>query len=85
MSDLSNFARTVNDLDDRLPKSRGDCFDIGTWGGCGVSCPLFIAGDCTEPQEISKLETIREHGIAGAISIREKYECFRVTIGDNFN
>ncbi len=73
---LEVFGATVNDLDDRLPKSRGRCFDIGIWGGCGVNCPAFLDGECEEPQEISKEELIEEHG-EEAKDIFELYECFK--------
>lgn len=73
---LDVFARTVNDLDPRLPKGRGRCFDIGTWGGCGVTCPAFIDGECGEPQEIKKQDVIDEHGEDDARPILEQYKCF---------
>ena len=75
LHDLESFGRTVNDLDDRLPKGRGRCFDIGIWGGCGVSCPAFIDGGCDEPQEIDKQDIIDEHGDDAAL-IYSKYKCF---------
>ena len=55
-NDLEAFSRTVNDLDDRLPKGRSRCFDIGMGGGCGVNCGAFIDGECEEPQDLSKEE-----------------------------
>jgi hypothetical protein len=74
--DLETFATTVNDLGKRLPKGRGRCFDIGTWGGCGVNCPAFIDGECEEPQEISKKEIVEEHGEDGLLKLQELYgEC----------
>lgn len=69
------LATTLNDMDDRLPKGRGRCFDIGTWGGCGVSCPAFMDGECGEPQEIDAADVIAEHGDE-AEEILAKYECF---------
>jgi hypothetical protein len=47
---LEGLASLVNDLDPRLPKGRGRCFDIGQWGGCGVLCAAFVDGECGEPQ-----------------------------------
>lgn len=75
--DLEAFGRTVNDMDNRLPKGRGRCFDIGTWGGCGVNCPAFLEGECEEPQEISKEEIELEHGKEDAELIYLKYDCFK--------
>ncbi len=75
LNDLERFGRTINDLDPGLPKSRGRCFDIGTWGGCGVTCPAFLDGECGEPQEISKQEVVEEHGEESA-EIFELYDCY---------
>lgn len=72
---LEVFASTINDLDPRLPKGRGRCFDIGIWGGCGVNCPAFMDGECSEPQEIPKQEIIDEHGEEAA-EILSLYQCF---------
>lgn len=52
MSDLHTLSKTLNDLDDRMPKGRSECFDIGIGGGCGFSCPVFQRGDCNEPTEV---------------------------------
>ena len=65
----------LNDLDNRLPKSRGACFDIGTSGGCGVTCAEFCRGGCDEPQEIDKQDVIDEHG-EDAMYILEFYHCY---------
>ncbi len=50
---LLEFGSTLNDLDDRLPKGRGDCFDVGIWGGCGNGCPVFQRGDCENIDDIT--------------------------------
>jgi hypothetical protein len=77
LNSLENFARTVNDHDNHLPKGRGRCFDIGIWGGCGVLCPAFVDGECEEPQEISKQDIIEEHGENDAEEIFSLYDCFK--------
>ena len=64
---------TLNDLDNNLPKGRSLCFDIGIWGGCGISCPEFLDGNCTEPQEIKKSELINEYGIEETEEILSQY------------
>jgi hypothetical protein len=74
--DLEQFARTVNDMDAQLPNSRSRCFDIGTWGGCGVDCAAFCDGECGEPQEIRRDEIIDEHGLKDALEIMSQYDCF---------
>ena len=70
---LEQFGRTVNDLDDRLPKGRSRCFDIGIWGGCGTGCSAFIDGECGEPQEIDYIYMVEDHGEDGAKEIKDKY------------
>jgi hypothetical protein len=76
LRDLEAFAFTVNDNDKHLPKSRDRCFDVGIWGGCGATCPVFVDGECEEPQEITKKEVIDEQG-KDAELIFQKYECFQ--------
>jgi len=73
---LEVFGSTANDLDSRLPKGRSRCFDIGSWGGCGVSCAAFCDGECPEPQEISPEEIVEEHGEEDAKCIMGYYPCF---------
>lgn len=73
---LESFAFTINDLDPRLPKGRSRCFDIGSFGGCGVTCAAFIDGECSEPQEIAKQDIIDEHGEEEAEIIFSRYDCF---------
>lgn len=75
-TELENFATTMNNLDNRLPKGTSRCFNIGSWGGCGVTCAAFIDGECSEPQEIDKDDIITEHGIDDAEIICSKYKCF---------
>jgi hypothetical protein len=41
-----SFAKTVNDHDNFLSKSRSDCFDYGSWYGCDCDCPVFRTGEC---------------------------------------
>lgn len=73
---LEAVASTINDLDRHLPKGRSRCFDIGSFGGCGVMCGAFVDGECPEPQEITKQEIIEEHGEEDAEIIFSLYECF---------
>lgn len=77
---LEVHARNVNDTDRRLPKGRGRCFDIGSWGGCGVTCAAFADGECDEPQEIEAHEVIDEHGEELAVEIMGSYACFNNAI-----
>lgn len=70
------FATTVNDLDDRLPKSRGRCFDIGQWGGCGLRCAAFIDGECEEPQEFSIKDLEDEFTKEEVEELKDMYPCF---------
>ena len=75
-TNLEEFARTINDLDDGLPKSRGRCFDIGIWGGCGPNCAAFLDGECDEPQEMSVEDILNEYGEESQ-EVFELYECFK--------
>ena len=73
---ILGFAKTVNDMDDRLPVSRSDCFDVGMWGGCGLECPVFLRGDCGEPQELidDAMSELDEDDIQ---ELAEMYDCFK--------
>lgn len=51
------------------------CFSVGQSGGCGAACPVFIDGDCTEPQEIAREYVVEAHGEA-ASGILAQYPCF---------
>lgn len=63
-------------IDPRLPVTASDCMRVGMAGGCGASCPVFIRGECDEPQEITKDEVIDEHGDKLSIEIFKLYDCF---------
>jgi hypothetical protein len=76
--ELEAFAYTVNNIDNRLPKSRGRCFDVGTWGGCGLRCPVFIEGECEEPQEMDIGEMEKEYNEDEIQEIAELYDCFNI-------
>lgn len=39
-----------------------DCFRVGNAGQCGAGCPVYVRGDCGEPQEIDSQDVIDEHG-----------------------
>lgn len=73
---LLSLGSTINDLDDRLPKSRGDCFDVGIWGGCGYNCPIFLRGDCEESQELVGDEVYEEFCQDDLNELADYYESF---------
>jgi len=71
---LLRFARTVNDHDDRLPKGRGDCFDVGIWGGCGIYCPVFTRGECKIEDAVPFVDEIKDKATVEEIKeIKEMY------------
>ena len=70
---LEAFGATINDMCDNLPKSRGRCFDIGIWGGCGETCAAFVDGECENACDIDKRSLIEEYGENEAQEIMEKY------------
>lgn len=69
------YASIINDRDDRLPNGRSRCFDIGSTGGCGVTCAAFVDGECSEPQEITSEDVTDEYG-EDAFDIFARYRCF---------
>lgn len=34
------------------PVGTSGCFNVGISGGCGPECYVYLAGECTEPQEM---------------------------------
>lgn len=77
LDNLEAFGTTLNDLCDDLPKGRGRCFDIGSWGGCGVECPALLDHECIEPEETimrasqDELKELIEEGVY--VDICKKY------------
>lgn len=51
------------------------CFDIGMSGSCGIECPLFLSGECDEPQEMIE-DVIENCNIDEIKELAEKYDCF---------
>lgn len=46
---------------DNYPIDLSDCAKIGMWGGCGLTCPLYLEGDCEYHTEIAeRLKTPEE-------------------------
>lgn len=39
---------------DNYPIDLSDCAKIGMWGGCGLTCPLYLEGDCEYHIEIAE-------------------------------
>ena len=63
-------------IDKRLPVKASDCIQVGLAGGCGATCPVFIRGECDEPQEITKSDVLGHHDISKSIEIFALYDCF---------
>jgi len=49
------------------------CFNVGNAGRCGVGCPVYVRGDCGEPQEINSQDVIDEYGEEEGAQILESY------------
>ena len=73
--ELLGFGSTVNDLDNRLPASRSDCFDIGIWGGCGINCPVFLRGGCESLDGLQE-EALKEMPQEDIDKLADYYDCF---------
>lgn len=75
MSNKLLFASTINDLNDNLPKSRGDCFDYGSWYGCNKDCPQFLRGECENVTDV--LELIDKNDIEELIEEFIENDCYK--------
>jgi hypothetical protein len=69
-----DFARTCNDNDPHMPKSRGDCFDFGQWYGCKIDCPSFLSGLC----KIEDVDAFKEMIASAELSEDELCEISRM-------
>ena len=74
---LLNLGRVISNGTKGLEMSRGDdCFNIGTVGGCGINCPLFLRGECENPEEI-KEEALNNMPDSDIIELSTMYDCFK--------
>jgi len=74
---LEMFGENINSRCDNLPKGTSRCFNIGTWGGCGVACAAFYDGECSEPQEISVKDIADYYDEEDCEKILSQYDCFK--------
>ena len=70
---LEALGTTLNNLDDNLPKGTTRCFNVGSWGGCGLNCPVFQDGECKEPQEFTIEELKAEFTDEEVEEVKELY------------
>jgi hypothetical protein len=58
-----------------MPNGMSDCMNVGLMGGCGINCPVFLTGECEEPQEMKpELENMPQSDI---IELAKMYDCFK--------
>lgn len=51
MEDVSNMGNAMAQIDGHYPLGMSGCYVVGLNGGCGLDCPVYLEGDCGEPQE----------------------------------
>lgn len=56
MEDVNNMGNAMAFIDGGYPAGMSGCFVVGINGGCGLDCPVYLEGDCGEPQEFLPLE-----------------------------
>ena len=55
-----------------------DCFNIGINGGCGINCPVFLDGKCTEYLElIEDVEESKKEEILFPYKIRQNEQFYK--------
>lgn len=52
MEDVSNMGNAMAQIDGHYPVGMSGCYVVGLNGGCGIECPVYLEGDCGEPQEM---------------------------------
>jgi len=56
MEDVNNMGNAMAQIDGHYPVGMSGCYVVGINGGCGLDCPIYLEGDCGEPQEFLPLE-----------------------------
>lgn len=51
MEDVGNAGNAMAQIDGHYPVGMSGCYVVGINGGCGLDCPVYLDGDCGEPQE----------------------------------
>lgn len=51
MEDVNNMGNAMAQIDGHYPVGMSGCYVVGLNGGCGLECPVYLEGDCGEPQE----------------------------------
>jgi len=51
MDDVAQKRNAMALIDGHYPLGMSDCETIGISGQCNMDCPVFLSGDCGEPQE----------------------------------
>jgi len=52
MEDIANMANAMSEIDGHYPRGMSGCFVVGINGGCGPTCPVYLAGQCDESDEM---------------------------------
>ena len=68
----AELRKKVEELEEKTSR----CFDVGVWGGCGVLCPVFVEGECKEP-DFTQEQIELEHDQDDSQIIYSLYENFR--------
>ena len=76
MQDVNDMGNHMANIDGHYPAGMSGCYVVGLNGGCGIECPVFLEGDCGEPQEFTREDIIYDLGGDAAVEVLEKYSCF---------
>ncbi len=60
MEDVSNMGNAMAQIDGHYPAGMSGCYVVGINGGCGLDCPVYLEGDCGEPQEFEYFDTTEQ-------------------------
>jgi len=56
LEDVNNMGNAMAYIDGGYPVGMSGCYVVGINGGCGLDCPIYLEGECGEPQEFLPLE-----------------------------
>lgn len=75
LEDVAHKGNVMAKIDGGYPVGMSGCYVVGLNGGCGVTCPVFRAGDCELPDEFTREDVIYELA-EEADEVFKLYACF---------
>lgn len=53
MRDVTDMGNAMAQIDGHYPVGMSGCYVVGLNGDCGLDCPVYLDGECGEPNEFN--------------------------------